>query len=193
MGVTYLKADDELTAMIANMMGDHHADLADAGVTVGCLIAERKDKDGKKDGPALLLHGYPCYAMVEICSLKKRAAGMPDALITVDGNRWGGIPETSRAAIIDHELTHLELVGGEKPDDSLGRPRLFTRLHDHQFGWFDAVAKRHGDASIEIKQGKQFADQCGQLYFGWAKPPERHVESLPAKTPAHAGEWAKGK
>lgn len=33
-------------------------------------------------------------------------------------------------------------------------------------GWFDEVARRHGDASSEVQQAQKFIDETGQLYFG---------------------------
>jgi hypothetical protein len=65
--------------------------------------------------------------------------------------------------LIDHELTHLAKKG--TIFDPLDRPKLSMRLHDHQFGWFDQIAKRHGRASIEVKQVRAFFESSGQMYF----------------------------
>ena len=65
--------------------------------------------------------------------------------------------------MIDHELTHLAKKG--TIFDPLDRPKLSMRLHDHQFGWFDQIAKRHGRASIEVKQVRAFFESSGQMYF----------------------------
>ena len=75
-------------------------------------------------------------------------------------------------AVLDHELSHLELVtdgyGNVKHDD-LERPRLRIALHDWQFGWFDAVARRHGSDATEVQQAKKlFEDEeRRQLYLAF--------------------------
>jgi hypothetical protein len=64
----------------------------------------------------------------------------------VDAYRWPELDELTQVAVLDHELTHLELVtddeGTVKYDD-YGRPKLRMRLHDICHGWFSEVAKRH--------------------------------------------------
>lgn len=74
--------------------------------------------------------------------------------------------------------------------DDLGRPVLKIRLHDQQHGWFDEIARRHGDASIEVQQAKAFADSSGQTYFGWAAPPAGSVEAMTMTV--NGGKKAKG-
>jgi hypothetical protein len=49
--------------------------------------------------------------------------------------------------------------------DAVGRPKLLMRKHDHQFGWFDEVAQRHGEASPEVRQARVLMESSGQLYF----------------------------
>ena len=42
-----------------------------------------------------------------------------------------------------------------------------VRKHDHQFGWFDCVARRHGAHSIEVQQAQQLTAmaELRQLYL----------------------------
>src|SRR5690606_5222802 len=129
------------------------------------------------------VNGYPAAAMVKINSYRDRVEGKADATIFIDADEWEGLDDPRREALIDHELQHLEVkrdpdTGAPLSDDA-GRPKLKIRKHDHQYGWFDVIAERHGDASYEVRQAKAFADRHGQTYFGWAKPPDRGVESLP--------------
>jgi len=80
--------------------------------------------------------------------------------IIIDGDKWSLLDAERQVAILDHELCHLELqtdYSGTKRDD-LGRPRLKMVHHDHQYGWFDAVVRRHGKASIEAEQVTAFID-----------------------------------
>ena len=98
-----------------------------------------------------------------------------DAEIVLDGDRWDELSAEEQDAAIDHELTHLELVvddSGLRRDD-LDRPNLRIRKHDHQFGWFDCVARRHGTASFEWRQYEQFTEvSYKQLWLTGMEPAE---------------------
>lgn len=158
---TYSKADDDIREIAEALMDEHHNDLRDAGVRIDFLFAQCDD------GPAVTLGGYACAAVVKINSLKDRVTGMGDAQIVLDEEKWSDMSEAERNALLDHELHHLivrEKDGGYERD-SHGRPRLKMRKHDRQFGWFDAIAKRHGSNAIEVQQAKTLWDQSGQTYF----------------------------
>ena len=146
------------------MLEKHHPELHDAELIVDVLVAfATKNEQGEPRGPALSHGGYPAIATVRINSLKQRVLGGGDALVTLDGDRWGDFSSLQQRAILDHELTHLELVegeGGGVEGDDIGRPRLRLRKHDHQFGWFDAVVRRHGANSVEWSQFAAFRDQA---------------------------------
>lgn len=144
----------------------HHEDLE--GVTISGLFTF----DTESSLPVLKHQGYPAGAMVRITPLKDRALGMSDATIVVDRAGWLALSQRQRDALIDHELTHLEVKSDEEGDDdpvivfdALGRPKLLMRKHDHQFGWFDEVAQRHKQASPEVRQARALMEQSGQLYF----------------------------
>lgn len=172
MSKTYSAAPD-VDTHIGNMLNLHHEALYGAEVTALFVF----DLDSTK---AVLKHqGYAAAAVVRIVPVKDRSLGMPDATITVDRTTWLTMSPRQRDALIDHELTHLVRVmevddEGNETDtpkcDVLGRPKLRMRLHDHQYGWFDEIAERHGDASIEVKQVRRILDH--QLYFDFAAPPK---------------------
>lgn len=163
---TYSQAPD-VTLFIDKIQADHHEDLE--GVTVSALFVF----DAEHSLPVLKHQGYPAGATVRITPLKDRALGMADAQIVVDRAGWLALSQRQRAALIDHELTHLEVKtdeeeGAEDPVpvcDAIGRPKLLMRKHDHQFGWFDEVAQRHGEASPEVRQARVLMESSGQLYF----------------------------
>lgn len=77
-----------------------------------------------------------------------------------------------RAALIDHEIYHLMPAKDKnqrfKCDDQ-GRPILKLRKHDHQFGWFDEIARRHGENSGEVRQARDLVAKFGQVYFDFMK------------------------
>ena len=168
---TYRKADD-LAGLVSAVMKKWHKKLKDAGVTVSVLYAHApRDKEtGEPTGPALKLHGSICAAVIKINSHKARVAGMTDAEITVDGDRWNDWTEAQHQALIDHELEHLELVIGEDGEvklDDCHRPKLKTRPHDHEIGVFESVAQRHGANSFEAKQYKPLHHFFSQQTFPW--------------------------
>ena len=165
MATWYERATDEVNETVADVMEHHHPGLHDAEVKVDVLLAHAgRDENGDPVGPAVKCGGYQCAATIRITSPKERALGRGDALMVLDGDRFEEWSAEELAAVVDHELSHLEFT--EKRDD-LDRPKLRMVRHDHQFGWFDAVAKRHGDAAFEVKQAKQLlADRnMVQLYL----------------------------
>lgn len=159
----YQKGNDGHRRMLKQVVEKYHGGLNDAGVTFDVLIAfATKDETGDPVGPALSHGGYAALATVRINPLKARVLGQADVLITIDGDRWDEYAERQKMAILDHEVTHLELAteDGEKGTivlrDDIDRPKLRMRKHDHQFGWFDDVVRRHGRDSIEWSQFEAF-------------------------------------
>jgi hypothetical protein len=160
----FRKGNDHECELLSEVLEKHHPELHDAELIVDVLVAfATKNEQGEPRGPALSHGGYPATATVRINSLKQRVLGGGDALVTLDGDRCGDFSPLQQRAILDHELTHLELIvsdeGGVEGDD-IGRPRLRLRKHDHQFGWFDAVVRRHGANSVEWSQFAAFRDQA---------------------------------
>lgn len=174
---TYSQAPD-VTDAIESVRAEHHEDLE--LVTVTGLFAF----DTESSLPVLKHQGYAAGAVVRITPLKDRALGMADATIVVDRAGWLTLSQRQRAALIDHELTHLTVKTEEEEGvkdpvivfDAVGRPKLLMRKHDHQFGWFDEVAQRHGEASPEVRQARVLMESSGQLYFDFEPrmpPPKR--------------------
>ena len=168
---TYEISTDELRDSLEAVMDLFHPHLRDAGLTVDILLAYAP-RDGNDDpvGPALKLHGYECCGTIQIMNLKNRVAGRGDAELLLDGDNLDTWSEDQLRAILDHELTHLELQvddHGHVKRDDINRPLLRMRNHDRQFGWFDCVARRHGGNSIEMQQAQQLTAmaELRQLYL----------------------------
>jgi hypothetical protein len=159
---TYSLAPDASNC-IEQIQAAHHEELED--VTVSALFVF----DSESSDPVLKHQGYPAGAVVRITPVKDRALGVSDATIVIDRAGWLALSQRQRNALIDHELTHLTRVtdkeSGDPVFDSLDRPKLAMRKHDHQFGWFDEVAQRHGEASPEVRQARHLMESSGQLYF----------------------------
>lgn len=159
---TYSKAPDA-DFHIERMRAEYHPDLDN--VTIVALFTYDDES-----GDSVLKHqGYPAQAVVRITPLRDRAQGVADACIVVDRANWTMLSALQRDALIDHELTHLSRVVDEETSnilfDAIGRPKLAMRPHDHQFGWFDEIAQRHGESSPEVRQAKLLMESSGQLYF----------------------------
>lgn len=165
---TYVAPDPEVIAVMRRQMEAHHTDLVEAGVTVGVLMAHaaRDKQTGEPKGPAIKHAGYPALALVSVVSLKDRVAGLPDARIIVDGDRWEELTAEQRDAVFDHELEHLLLIrdesGAIQLDDAF-RPRLKLRPHDFQMGAFVSVIQRHKGAAIEAQSFAEMHRTLAQL------------------------------
>lgn len=158
---TYTKAPEDVCSHAQAVMGRYHGPMHEVGVTVKVLMAHPPvDKNDDATGPAISVGGYPALAKIRVLSLKDRVAYGFDTEMVLDADHWDECSDEERDAIIDHELSHLELKlkeGALVRDDS-GRPCLRIVKHDYQFGWFADVARRHGEASIEIQQARKMLE-----------------------------------
>jgi Putative phage metallopeptidase len=135
--------------------------------------------------------------VVRIPPLKDRALGIADAQIVIDRAGWLALSQRQRDALVDHELTHLtrkiDKETGEMLVDILDRPKLVMRKHDHQHGWFDEIAQRHGEASPEVRQARRLIESSGQLYFDFEPTIQDQAQSNAGqKIPAPTTERPKG-
>jgi hypothetical protein len=164
----YSAASIDLETAIESMVKQYHPDLQQ--VRIAALFVF----DDEKSEQVLSHNGYPAAAVVRITSLRERALGMADAVIVVDRASWQSLTHQRHCALIDHELTHLARrldSDTQQPIfDALGRPKLQMRRHDHQLGWFDEVAQRHGEQSVEVRQARELVQSTYQLYFEFGPP-----------------------
>lgn len=175
MAKIYWMADDGVKALVADVMHKWHADLTDAQVRIGVIMAH--DPSGK----AAVTHGgYRALATIRIVPLKDRVSKGYDAELLIDADDWKSSAEPHKLALLDHELMHLEVkrakVKDKKKDDldeiddelgkletvetvpvgeiirdDIGRPVLKLRKGDWNGGdGFEEVAARHGQFSIEV-------------------------------------------
>lgn len=172
---TYSKASSEIHTMVKAIIAQHHPELRDAGVTIDVLVAlAKRNKDGGKIGFAVSRYGHPCAAQVRVNPLRKRALGLADAEITIDGDEWTDWSETRRLAILDHELTHLQVRPGPEGEkfktDDLRRPCLYCKPDDWYINGFRSIVDRYGEEAMEFETIRAFVDSHGQYCFGFAQP-----------------------
>lgn len=162
---TYTPANKDLRCLLDAILAKYYPDLILNGITIDLLWAhgERDEKTGELTSPAITKTGVRAYGLCRKTSLKERAAGRADVEITLDHDFWDEeASQETQVALLDHELYHIELC--DETDD-LGRPKIAMRKHDHEFGWFNQVALRHGEHSVERMQAKYLFDSSGQAYW----------------------------
>jgi hypothetical protein len=173
MGKIFKLCPKIVTDRVQSMLRAHHPELAIMMPRIDCIFAQSTG-----DESAVSLGGYPCLAVVKIISLKERTAGRGDAEILIDFEAYEDLTDAQKDALIDHELEHLQLKVDERGTpkvDALKRPLFTMKKHDHQFGWFDSIVKRHGANSIESIQAQEWQSRVGQLYLAAEFVPDEAV------------------
>lgn len=172
-GKRFDKATGVLLHTVENVLTRYHSRLLEPTIAKSVsvetfLVYGPRNNDNDQTGPAIQVRGKEAYACIRITKLEERVAGRCDAVMWIDGDRWKEWPEKTLLAIIDHELTHLEISEdtktGEIQFDDSGRVKLRMRQHDFEVGWFDEVAERHATDSIEVLQATALANSR-QMYF----------------------------
>jgi hypothetical protein len=164
MSTTYERAPKEVERIAKELIAEHkeHEKLKDYRVKIDFVFAYSSEAFI----PALKKNGVKCLGIARKLSLKDRAMDRGDAEISIDGEWWKDASDLERRALLDHELYHLDVnTSGVNVKDDLGRPKLYLRPHDYEFGWFKHIAKRYGMASEERKQAKQMLDDSDQFFW----------------------------
>jgi hypothetical protein len=161
MGATYEKCDVSVTTLLNQLIGKYHSPLKEMKVSFDLVFASKFDKE---DMPisAIKLHGVAAAAKVKITSLEDRARGIADVKILIDHHEWVSAKPETRAAILDHELTHVTLKEEGDVDD-LGRPKLRLREHDWMVWGFDVIAERYKEFAPETRAMRGALDHFRQL------------------------------
>jgi DNA segregation ATPase FtsK/SpoIIIE-like protein len=178
MSKKYWVAEEKVQAACRATMEQFHEPLAALGVNVLCVFAKAEDKKGFPL-PAVKLRGRSCYATIRAVSDEDRAAGMPDAVMTIDHVLWKTLSTERQVALLDHELTHIELAGGE----SSSGVSLAMRKHDWELAGFFDVVKRHGKDAIELVDLIKFGrSEPGQLAFRFIEDGEPSIAERAAES-----------
>lgn len=158
------EAEPSVCNLVRAVMHKHFPALVQLSVTVKTLFAYAgKDKNGDPKGPAMKRNGIALAGKIKVTSQADRAAGLDDAVMTLDGDRWDEWMPRTQEALIHHELTHLETTG--KVDDC-GRPKLKSRPHDHECGVFEATMAAYGKDALDTKVVAEIATDCREFVQG---------------------------
>lgn len=176
MPTTYVAAeiDDPVRDVLKQQLARNHPDI---GVAVDVLWHTKTDGNGMS--MPMMCRGYSAAAKVRVVPVPQRAKGAGDAEITIDRPTWDGLTEQQRAALIDHELQHLEVcvdADGVTKRDCLGRPKVRLVPHDWHLEGFAEVVKRHKDAALEQQSLVRFiTSKTGQMVMSFS-PPDAPVQ-----------------
>lgn len=167
MATIYEQARPEVHEMAADILRIHHPHLklGDGDpVKICILMASNDGEEGSRGEPAVKCHGYPAQAVISIIPYKQRVDKRADAEIIIDEANWVDLTEPQQRALLDHEITHLEMQSDESgfvKTDDIGRPKLKLRLHDFQLGGFRTIARRYGADAPEVKLATDFQEKFG--------------------------------
>lgn len=161
MATTYTEAPKQVLERLAEMMRKHHGALKDADVWIGVIVAVG---DGETP-PVKGYGGMPAAAKVKVVPLRDRLKKKYDAELLLSADFLDGASDKLLDAVLDHELTHLELkLDDEKAvkRDDLGRPKLKVRPEDFGVWGFWDVVQRHGDCAQEVKGFRRIGAEAAE-------------------------------
>ena len=171
-------ADDQVLATVKTVMGavaSHAQRLKEARIGMLWWYNVRPDYDGR------LSLGKP----KKVGEADKEFEAF-DFLLFVNHKAWEDLPETSRRALIDHELTHCDVsldAQGEVKHDAKGR--ICWRIRKHDLEDFASVYERHGAWSQPIKdfieagsgQAKLFAEKLPEAVVDFAGEGKKETDA----------------
>lgn len=147
MPTTYTRSEnDQATAILKGLIDANFEDLREAGVSITILMAYNED------GAPVKWARVPAAAVIKVNSLKDRTEGKGDATITIDEDRWEGLSDRRKTALIHHELLHLSVARDKKgavKRDNVDRPVLKVKPDDFVISGFNRIVELYGEDANE--------------------------------------------
>ena len=158
-----------------DLVEEHRERLAEVKIGFAWELREMApDTDGNVD-----------LAHTKLVSGATRAFAPVDFIITVKEEGWKKLDDPARAALMDHELSHCDVVydkEGEIKHDDGGR--VCCRIRKHDIGDFVNVVGRHGAWTGGISRYVESATQ-GQLFTKQKAPvPKKRKKGDPVEEAA---------
>lgn len=162
--------------LLKTVMDTYHPELVEVNVSIGIvMVTAARNEAGEPTGPAITKGGNPVAAQIRKTIAKQRLHMVEkrDALIEIDADQWAVMEDDHRLALLDHELTHIEIRRDENlapviTDDL--RPALKLKPDDFALTGFFEVIKRHRRAALEYQSVKSVVfDQRGQGLFDFVQ------------------------
>lgn len=161
MKTIYEKAGQSIKDMVYSAMEQYHPELHQLEPEIAVLIVRKLDEDGEAYH-ALKCHGAEAAATIKVTSRRRRVLVDFDLEINIDGLTWDSIPERSKLALLDHELTHVVISKdkqGAPRQDDLGHYVFKLRPDDYTINGHFAVVERHGQFALEAQNLTRIHDR----------------------------------
>jgi hypothetical protein len=169
----YTKAPKSVMDILNCAMNDWHPDLEKAKVRIAVVMVKPElDDKGEPKAPAITHAGHTAAAKVRLAKPGERLCGMYDAMVEIDEFLWDSLDDESQVALLDHELEHLGIqydADGFLRRNDDGSPKLKLKKDDWCLTGFEAVARRHKNAALEVKAIRDVVKNC-QMQFEFPSP-----------------------
>jgi len=177
----YSVAPADVQKRVKKIAGKFHKGLVKGRARLDVLFVTPQEDD---DGAPIKQWGGVQVAKTRIISQRDRGAGRGDAEILIDARCWDGLTPAQRDAVVDRQLSFLKVKTDDEGNNVLDgndRVKLIMQRPTRIFAWFDDVAKRHGENSVEVQEANELIAAGGaQLYFPGMEPPKASRRALPA-------------
>lgn len=133
-----------------------HKEHTKAGLRLGILVVTG---DGSATQALVTHHGATCAAKVYLTDWKVKLLAALDAVVIIDGDKFGRMKPERSIAVADHELTHLHVLDPAKDENDVARIEMIR--DDWLLSGFVECVKRHGKNAIEARA----IAKVGQIIF----------------------------
>lgn len=140
--------DDPAYETLADLIGAHHDELAEAKIALAWAYEVKPDRDG-----------HLVWGRARKVGPLERTFHDHDFVIVLNNKVWGALPDVAKRALLDHELSHC----GSKESEA-GDVSYYVRKHDLEE--FVSIVRRYGlwrdtvqvfvDAALKREQGELF-------------------------------------
>jgi hypothetical protein len=166
---THQAAPEADMTLMRSVMRLYHAPLFEAEIRVALTITRAFDREDEPI-PALKFAGSHAAALTRLISPRRKAHDPHDAEIEIDGFVWDTLSVTGQHALMDHELTHIQLKtnsDGIVLMDDQNRPKLKLAPDDFVITGILDVIRRHGTASLEWNSITRIHEAASEVHQAW--------------------------
>jgi len=184
MAVVFSEADSEVYDLLKRVLDEHFSMVANLNPVLRIQIRMAEDP---RSSVGLKYHGHPVAGKIKIVGADERALWIreggsadtfPDLRLFLDADRWRGLSDRQKEALIWHECNHIQPVrdkkSGELRFDPYGRIKLRLRLDDWMLTGFAEAVSIFGADALEHESLSKVLDLLNlpsdRLPFGSPAP-----------------------
>lgn len=160
MAKTYERASDVTHKTVQDLLQRHHDEVFNRKPNIVVLYVQSNN-----DADPLTHHGNYCLAKIALNPPLQVAIDGVDVIILLDGLAYAKLSGARQAALLDHELCHLEITP---------KGILKIRPDDYVLTGFKACIERHGQDAMEVLALAHLHNDIGavgmQHVFHWTPP-----------------------